>query len=43
MEEIGEHLGLAEPGSREIYRGMARLFEHLDKEQIAVLDKFLGR
>lgn len=43
MEEIGEHLGLAEPGAREIYRGMARLYEHLGKEQIATLDKFLGR
>jgi 3-hydroxyisobutyrate dehydrogenase-like beta-hydroxyacid dehydrogenase len=43
MEEIGDHLGLAEPGSREIYRGMARLYEHLDKDQIALLDKFLGR
>jgi L-threonate 2-dehydrogenase len=43
MEEIGEHLGLAEPGAREIYRGMARLYEHLDKEQIATLEKFLGR
>jgi 3-hydroxyisobutyrate dehydrogenase-like beta-hydroxyacid dehydrogenase len=43
MEEIGEHLGLAEPGARDIYRGMARLYEHLGKEQIAVLDKFLGR
>ena len=43
MEEIGDHLGLAEPGSREIYRGMARLYEHLGKEQIAALDKFLGR
>jgi L-threonate 2-dehydrogenase len=43
MEEIGEHLGLAEPGSRDIYRGMARLYEHLGPEQIALLDKFLGR
>jgi L-threonate 2-dehydrogenase len=43
MEEIGEHLGLAEPGAREIYRGMARLYEHLDKDQIATLDRFLGR
>jgi 3-hydroxyisobutyrate dehydrogenase-like beta-hydroxyacid dehydrogenase len=43
MEEIGDHLGLAEPGSREIYRGMARLYEHLDQDQIALLDKFLGR
>ncbi|HUK60311.1 MAG TPA: DUF1932 domain-containing protein [Stellaceae bacterium] len=43
MEEIGEYLGLAEPGAREIYRGMARLYEHLDKEQIAALDRFLER
>jgi L-threonate 2-dehydrogenase len=43
MEEIGDHLGLAEPGAREIYRGMARLYEHLDTEQIAALDTFLGR
>ncbi len=43
MEEIGDHLGLAEPGAREIYRGMARLYEHLDEEQIAALDQFLGR
>ncbi len=43
MEEIGDHLGLAEPGAREIYRGMARLYEHLDQEQIAALDRFLGR
>ena len=43
MEEIGDHLGLAAPGSRDIYRGMARLYEHLGKEQIAILDGFLGR
>jgi L-threonate 2-dehydrogenase len=43
MEEIGDHLGSAEPGAREIYRGMARLYEHLDKDQIAALDRFLGR
>lgn len=43
MEEIGEHLGQAEPGSRDIYRGMARLYEHLGPDQIALLDKFLGR
>jgi L-threonate 2-dehydrogenase len=43
MEEIGEHLGMAEPGAREIYRGMARLYEHLDEDQIATLDRFLGR
>ncbi|HXQ53741.1 MAG TPA: DUF1932 domain-containing protein [Stellaceae bacterium] len=43
MEEIGDHLGLAEPGAREIYRGMARLYEHLGKDQIAALDEFLGR
>ena len=43
MEEIGDHLGLAAPGAREIYRGMARLYEHLDEEQIAALDQFLGR
>jgi 3-hydroxyisobutyrate dehydrogenase-like beta-hydroxyacid dehydrogenase len=43
MEEIGEHLGLAEPGAREIYRGMARLYEHLGPDQIALLDAFLGR
>jgi 3-hydroxyisobutyrate dehydrogenase-like beta-hydroxyacid dehydrogenase len=43
MEEIGEHLGLAESGSRDIYRGMARLYEHLGPDQIAALDKFLGR
>jgi L-threonate 2-dehydrogenase len=43
MEEIGDHLGLAEPGAREIYRGMARLYEHLDEEQIAALDQFFGR
>ncbi len=43
MEEIGEHLGRAEPGARDIYRGMARLYEHLGPEQIAVLDAFLER
>ncbi|HUB96105.1 MAG TPA: DUF1932 domain-containing protein [Stellaceae bacterium] len=43
MEEIGDHLGLAESGSREIYHGMARLYEHLGPEQIAALDKFLER
>jgi hypothetical protein len=43
MEEIGDHLGLAEPGSREIYRGMARLYEHLGPDQIAALDQFLER
>jgi L-threonate 2-dehydrogenase len=43
MEEIGEHLGLAESGSREIYRGMARLYEHLGPDQIAALDQFLER
>jgi L-threonate 2-dehydrogenase len=43
MEEIGDHLGLAEPGAREIYYGMARLYEHLGPTQIAELDKFLGR
>jgi len=43
MEEIGEHLGEAEPAAREIYRGMARLYEHLGPEQIAALDAFLER
>ncbi|MGH7090094.1 MAG: DUF1932 domain-containing protein [Stellaceae bacterium] len=43
MEEIGDHLGLAEPAARDIYRGMARLYEHLGPDQIAVLDAFLGR
>jgi hypothetical protein len=43
MEEIGEHLGLAEPGARKIYRGMARLYEHLGPDQIAALDAFLER
>jgi L-threonate 2-dehydrogenase len=43
MEEIGDHLGLAEPGAREIYRGMARLYEHLGPDQIAALDEFLER
>jgi L-threonate 2-dehydrogenase len=43
MEEIGDHLGLAESGSREIYRGMARLYEHLGPDQIAALDQFLER
>ena len=43
MEEIGEHLGTTEPGARDIYRGMARLYEHLGPDQIAVLDAFLER
>ncbi|HZT51620.1 MAG TPA: DUF1932 domain-containing protein [Stellaceae bacterium] len=43
MEEIGEHLGASMPGAREIYRGMARLYEHLGPDQIATLDKFLER
>ena len=43
MEEIGDYLGQTEPGAREIYRGMARLYEHLGPDQIATLDKFLER
>ena len=43
MEEIGDYLGETEPGARDIYRGMARLFEHLGPDQIATLDKFLER
>ncbi len=33
----------AEPGARDIYRGMARLYEHLGPDQIAALDEFLER
>jgi L-threonate 2-dehydrogenase len=43
MEEIGDYLGETEPGAREIYRGMARLYEHLGPDQIATLDQFLER
>jgi L-threonate 2-dehydrogenase len=45
MEEIGDHLGAtADPGARDIYRGMARLFEHLaEGDKIALVDAFLER
>ena len=45
MEEIGDHLGAtADPGARDIYRGMARLFEHLaEGDKIALVDEFLER
>ena len=43
MEEIGDHLGATTPGAREIYHGMARLYEALDAERIAALDAFLER
>jgi 3-hydroxyisobutyrate dehydrogenase-like beta-hydroxyacid dehydrogenase len=43
MEEIGDHLGTGTPGARDIYHGMARLYEALDPERIAALDAFLER